>query len=252
MFKHDHGFTPEELDILLKAYEFFSNDDLTVQVLKIETDVSIYISGLICYGAKKIRDKSRLKTLTRKDIDEYLLRRMKEDHFSLGRHAYARVLVRCSRTTSHQLTRHAFIDLHQRSQRYCIEDKSRCIIPPSIKNHSAARKIYLDCIAHTIEAYKQLVDLGIKKEDARYALPNGILTELILTGNFQAWRDFFNLRLDKHAQWEVRSITYALRDALVKKSKVFEDFLNYNDLNGLDEIYSKDEPLQLSKFHVSF
>ena len=252
MFKANHGFTPEELDVLLKAYEFFSDSDITVQVLKVETDISVYIGGLICYGAKKLRDKERLKTLTREDIDRYIINRMKEKHESLARHGYARVLVRCSRTTSHQLTRHAFIDLHQRSQRYCIEDKTRCIIPPSIKARGTAEEIYLNCIKYTINTYKQLIDLGIKKEDARYVLPNGVLTELILTGNFQAWRDFFKLRLDKHAQWEVRGITYALRDALVKKSKVFDEYLKYSDLNGIEDFYTKDKPLELSKFHISF
>lgn len=53
---------------------------------------------------------------------------------------------------------------------------------------------------------KAVDDKLLKKEDARYILPQGCTTEMNLCLNFQGWRDFLCNRNDKHAQWEVRAV----------------------------------------------
>ena len=54
--------------------------------------------------------------------------------------------------------------------------------------------------------YTGLVKRGVKKEDARMVLPNACHTEIVVTFNFREWRHFLQLRLDKHAQWEIREL----------------------------------------------
>jgi thymidylate synthase (FAD) len=53
--------------------------------------------------------------------------------------------------------------------------------------------------------YEFLIDtVGIRKEDARYILPQSCTTELNLCLNFQAWGDVLRNRTSPKAQWEVR------------------------------------------------
>ena len=47
-------------------------------------------------------------------------------------------------------------------------------------------------------------------------LPEATQTELIVTGNFQAWLDFIKLRADKFAQWEIRAVAKQLIIFLLK------------------------------------
>ena len=66
--------------------------------------------------------------------------------------------------------------------------------------------------------------MGIKKEDARFVLPEATQTELIVTGNFQAWLDFIKLRADTHAQWEIRTVAKEINNILADEThnKIFE------------------------------
>jgi thymidylate synthase (FAD) len=61
---------------------------------------------------------------------------------------------------------------------------------------------YQSALAH----YNSLLQLGVKKEDARLVLPAGVTTELNVSGNFQAWRDFLKLRTHNAAQKEIRQV----------------------------------------------
>jgi thymidylate synthase (FAD) len=46
---------------------------------------------------------------------------------------------------------------------------------------------------------------GLKKEDARFVLPNACTSEIVVTANFREWRHIFSLRLSPKAQWEIRA-----------------------------------------------
>jgi len=66
--------------------------------------------------------------------------------------------------------------------------------------------------------YEELLAAGVKKEDARFVLPEGSQTELVVTGNFQAWLDFIKLRADIHAQWEIRKVAKEINNQLSKEA----------------------------------
>ena len=115
-----------------------------------------------------------------------------------------------SRTCSHQFVRSKHLDFLQRSQRYCSEKTTEFVIPESLKDdpevlYQFAKQQYL---------YNNLIQAGVKKEDARFVLPEATTTELIVTGNFQAWLDFIALRADKHAQWEIREVAKTINNIL--------------------------------------
>lgn len=196
-------------------------------------DILIEKAGRICYGG----------TCKPEKVGKFVKARVKEGHLSLGRHATATFEIACSRACSHQLCRHPHISLHQRSQRYCNEQDFDFIYPPSILKKEAnddAVVVFNEVIKEIRNGYKKLVEMGIKKEDARFLLPNACKTKLILTGNFQGWYDFLKLRLSKHAQWEIREIAEEIRDMLVEKSKFFFEFKEEDRIRALAEDYHLD------------
>ena len=136
-------------------------------------------------------------------------------HLATLRFAYATFHISgISRTCSHQFVRSKHLDFLQRSQRYCSEKNAEFIYPESLWNNLDVETLY--AYAHGL--YEELVKKGIKKEDARFVLPEATTTELVVTGNFQAWLDFIELRADKHAQWEVRNVAREINNILAKET----------------------------------
>ena len=118
-----------------------------------------------------------------------------------------------SRVCSHQFVRSKHLDFLQRSQRYCKESDAGFVIPPS-KDWELAFDIHNK---YCLDLYNKLIREGVKKEDARFVLPEATETELIVTGNFQAWLDFIKLRADTHAQWEIREVAKTINNILSKE-----------------------------------
>ena len=116
-----------------------------------------------------------------------------------------------SRVCSHQFVRSKHLDFLQRSQRYCSELQSSVVEPKMTQEQEAE---YFTAILGAQEAYENLIKLGMKKEDARFVLPEATTTELIVVGNFQAWLDFIALRADTHAQWEIREVAKTINNIL--------------------------------------
>ena len=115
-----------------------------------------------------------------------------------------------SRTCSHQFVRSKHLDFLQRSQRYCSEKDTSFVVPTNLKGNIDVETLY----EHSLGLYQELLKKGVKKEDARFVLPEATTTELIVTGNFQAWIDFIKLRADTHAQWEVREVAKTINNIL--------------------------------------
>ena len=135
-------------------------------------------------------------------------------HLSTLRFAHATFLVGdISRICSHQFVRSKHLDFLQRSQRYCNEGEVESVMPDSIMSsiyHIDAWEIQ----NHAKWLYDKLIADGFKKEDARFILPQGTTTELLVVGNFQAWYDFIKLRSGKEAQWEIRAVAHEINRQL--------------------------------------
>ena len=155
-----------------------------------DAEIKIATYAAICYDAKT-------DPLS-------LARRVKHligvGHLSTLRFAYATFRVSgISRVCSHQLVRHKHLDYLQESQRYVDQDGV------SFTN-SEDDKLIKQHNEYCLDLYNSLREAGMKKEDARFVLPQSVETQMMVTGNLQAWKDFLNLRLDKKAQKEIRTI----------------------------------------------
>ena len=181
----------------------------------------------ICYDADTSPDRNEKRVQSI----------MKQRHLATLRFAYATFKVEgVSRVCSHQLVRHPHLSFLQRSQRYCKEHEQPVIIPESIAA-SNTRSVYATAIRMSTRAYEDLIAAGVRKEDARFVLPQGASTELYITGNLQAWHDFLVRRLDKHAQWEARLVATMIYGYL---RNVAPNIFNEMSLNVSDaEIYSE-------------
>lgn len=77
------------------------------------------------------------------------------------------------------------------------------------------------------DAYKTLLECGLKPEDARFVLPNACTTEIVVSGNFREYRNFLKLRLGPRAQWEIRKAANIILDKLYEIApSCFEDLKN--------------------------
>jgi len=54
--------------------------------------------------------------------------------------------------------------------------------------------------------YLWLREQRVPAEDARFVLPNAAKTEIGVTANARQWLHMFDMRLDKHAQWEIKKV----------------------------------------------
>lgn len=78
------------------------------------------------------------------------------------------------------------------------------VCPKSISKDYILFNKYIFLIDSMQQMYKRMLMSNIKKEDARAVLPNCCTTELVFTFNFRSLRNFLSLRLDSHAQEEIR------------------------------------------------
>ncbi len=87
------------------------------------------------------------------------------------------------------------------------------MVPPSIAGNPKALDIYEKRIEEIRETYSRLAEM-VPKEDARYILPNACETKLVMTMNCRSLYNFFERRLCRRAQWEIRELAEAMLDCV--------------------------------------
>jgi thymidylate synthase (FAD) len=127
--------------------------------------------------------------------------------------------------------RHRIASFSQQSQRYVDEAEFNYIVPPEINSNKEALEIFREFIENSRKTYNKLRETGIKKEDARFILPNALESQIVFSANFREFRSVFNLRLDKAAQWEIRRVCLEMLLVLQEKApSVFGDYtINKDD-----------------------
>jgi len=172
----------------------------------------------ICYQSRKETEEEKLSLL--RSI-------IKKGHESVIEHANFTFLIKgISRVASHQLVRHRIASYTQQSLRYT--KATDYTLPESLKDDFQT-KFYLNSL---FSFYQSLIEKGVKKEDARYILPNAVTSDIVVTMNARELRHFFILRLDKRAQEEIRKVAQKMLEEVKKVTKVlFEDFEEEDERN---------------------
>jgi len=149
-------------------------------------------------------------TLKSEDVKRLISLALKLGHLSVFEHiSFTFAIEGISRACSHQFVRHRLFAFTQQSQRYVKERDFPFVVPETVKENPEAEKIFLKAMEYIAEAYDKLSAL-VPIEDARFVLPNATETKIVATANARELMHFFSLRLDEHAQWEIRRMAYAM------------------------------------------
>lgn len=192
-----------------------------VTLLSVTPDAEKLIeeAGRTCYLS--------LFRITEGSSDNFIKAAVRRGHESILEHASAVFRITgASRSFTHQLVRHRIAGYSQQSQRYVDETDFNYIVPPQIAANPEALTVYRDFMQAAKAAYGELRDMGVLKEDARFVLPNGLESQIVFSANFRELRHVFALRLEKAAQWEIRSVCLAMLKIMQQNAPaVFGDFI---------------------------
>lgn len=102
------------------------------------------------------------------------------------------------RAVTHEMVRHRPASFAQESQRYVNYEKKgevEFIKPYWFDSASASEKISFKFSLQNSEGiYKELIEAGLKPQEARGVLPNATKTEIVMTAPMYEWQHFLNLR----------------------------------------------------------
>ena len=149
---------------------------------------------------------------------ERVRRCAKAGHMSVFEHASATFKIEgISRACLAQLTRHRIASYSVTSQRYCeVGGGDWCVIPPGIVGTDAESRFRAQA-SDAMWSYQAAIGEGMKPEDARYLLPEATKTSLVMTINARSLQNLFTLRLDSHAQWEIRELAVTIERELERR-----------------------------------
>ena len=166
------------------------NYEMLVCLLSIscEPEITCECAASVCVGA--IPDLKGCK---------HLKAALASGHESVLEHAcFTFRILKISRVTLAQLTRHRIASFSVLSQRYAtVNGYSPFVLPDDD---------YITGMQAAYEDYNRLIQSGESAENARYVLPAGTQTNLVMTMNARELRHFFALRCCERAQWEIRQL----------------------------------------------
>ena len=160
--------------------------------------------------------------------EELIKKVIRKGHHSVLEHASATFRIRGgSRVFTHEMVRHRLMSPSQESQRYVHYGSRKpfeVVLPDSIKQ-SGYQERYFEIAGECYDLYQEMVKADVPKEDARYILPGGITSEIVVTANFRELRHIFSIRTVERAHWEIRKICLEMLRIMKKEAPiVFWDF----------------------------
>lgn len=183
-------------------------------------------AGRLCYLSW---ERPNPKTRTNRG---YLLNILDQQHYSVLEHASATFYIDgVSRNFTHELIRHRHLSFSEVSQRYVDVSAFPVVVPPALQERGWQQTIPVTGNQEFV--YNQIVsDLkagGASRKEgrqaARFILPSGLETKIIVTGNMRAWREVLQKRLSPTADLEFQRVALQILGNLRQISpNIFQDF----------------------------
>ena len=126
----------------------------------------------------------------------------------------------CARVQADSFVRHRVFSFLMESTRYCnysngkFNSEIEVVKPTKIDTFKGVLNEFIKSWEKSESAYIQLVNYGVKPEDARDVLPLQLKTELIMTGTESQWEQFFKLRISDHAHHDAKYIAEKIKEQL--------------------------------------
>jgi thymidylate synthase (FAD) len=83
-----------------------------------------------------------------------------------------------------------------------------------IENNEDAKNVMRAANEAALNVYNKLLEMGVCREQARSILPQNMMTTFYCTMNMRNALHFLSLRMESHAQWEIRVYANAIHDIL--------------------------------------
>ena len=151
-------------------------------------------------------------------------------HTAMLEHSVLSVEFTTDRAIANELTRHRLCSFAQESTRYCNYSKDKFgaevtfIRPEWIRDYyTHEASLWADICYMAARNYKELLDNGLKPEDARCVLPLSLATKLVMTTNYAEWRHILKLRTSKAAHPQMRALMIPLLKELQERIPVIFD-----------------------------
>lgn len=174
----------------------------------------IYNAYRICY-ASSIDNITLIKHSSYNAKEDFIVPLMKDGHTSPLEHVSVTFQIEgISRACLSQLTRHRTGKYNVQSQRY-VNCKHFGFVIPKLDNLNDKSKVKADSLINnhfnnSYNLYNELVELGLKKEDARSVLPINTDCNLYATFDLNNFRKFLQQRTCTHAQDEIRELAFEM------------------------------------------
>lgn len=169
--------------------------------------------------------------------DEKLLRYlMKNDHHTPFEKIVVELHVKCPIFVARQWFRHRIGSFNEASARYKefewetyqpkewrLQDTSNKQSSSGVLEGPDATKVqYMVNQAYDIayRAYEEMINKGVAREVARIVMPVGMYTEFFWTVNFRSLMNFLKLRMDTHAQLEIRTFANEIYKTLEEDGRI--------------------------------
>lgn len=176
-----------------------------------------------CYAAI---GPGELKRKIDKETRERLIKQvLASGHTSTLEHAsFTFGIEGISRVSEIQLVRHRVgCSYSIQSGRYVKRGEAKFVIPESVKSDKEIYPKYRKILREIQELYRQMIEKGIKAEDARYLQSQSLQTKIVVTMNARALLHFFELRCCKRAQWEIQQLANLMLGEVKKVAPIIFD-----------------------------
>ncbi len=238
-----HRPSVPEADRLIGVKHPVLSHGFVVLVDYMGNDAAIVQAARVSYGqgTKSVRDD--------RGLIRYLMRHRHTTPFEMVEYKF---LVRLPIFVARQWVRHRTVSLNEYSARYSVIPDEFEVPPPEEVRHQSTRnrqgrgeplpaevveafRSDLDRISReSYGAYQRALDAGVARETARLVLPVAYYTQWYWKINLHNLFHFLSLRLDAHAQEEIRLYAAELaRIARIVCPVAFEAFEDFQ-LSGLD------------------
>ncbi|MHA1166415.1 MAG: FAD-dependent thymidylate synthase [Candidatus Hodarchaeales archaeon] len=185
-----------------------------------ESDYHATIAAMNCYSP--VNDLKQLKSMA-VNRTSLLEKVVASGHLSIIEFAYFIFYITgIDRATSHQLVRHRIASYAQQSQRYVNAENFDYRVPESVKQLEdiKLKTKAIDQIHDAFGIYKELIEAGVPREDARFILPNATTTCIVMGMNARALLNFFDRRCCYRAQKPIRELANKMLAICKKEAPV--------------------------------
>tara|TARA_R110002167_G_scaffold86698_2_gene234558 strand:+ start:12259 stop:12918 length:660 start_codon:yes stop_codon:yes gene_type:complete len=179
---------------------------------------------------------------------------IKHSHWSPFEHATMTVEIETSKAIGIQLIRHRSFTFQEFSQRYQdvaqLDDmfESVELRRQAEDNRQSSEEVFDPHICYTAgvaagevrasmlvdeflqraeSLYRNLIEVGIAREQARMILPLATKTKIYMTGSVRSWVHFLSIRDDTHAQKEIQLVAKDIKEVFKKEFPMISRALDY-------------------------